>query len=146
VSTRGTGAPGGDGEGGSTAAWLLSAPLESGTHNQQLSEDAPRHDKAPQPWGAGMCIMERAGIGRRIPHAIQATRQTIDRGATAGDLSASIRDNFGVSNARASQHPRILSRARLVNVTADAQWRWYTLFPKAAQPLIEWLRSLVRSY
>lgn len=67
-------------------------------------------------------------------------------GATASDLSASIRDNFGISTARASQHLGVLARARLVEVTVDAQWRWYRLSPSAAQPLVEWLRSLERSY
>jgi len=67
-------------------------------------------------------------------------------GATAGDLSASISDNFGVSTARASQHLGVLARARLVDVTVEAQWRWYSLAPRAAQPLINWLRALEASY
>ena len=66
-------------------------------------------------------------------------------GTNAGDLSASISDTFGISNARASQHLGILARAHLVDVTVEAQWRWYTLTPRGAQPLIEWLRALERS-
>ena len=38
------------------------------------------------------------------------------------------------------------ARARLVEATVDAQWRWYRLTPSAAQPLIEWLCALERSY
>ena len=63
-------------------------------------------------------------------------------GATAGDLSASIKDNFGHSDARASQHLGVLTKAGLVTVTAEAQWRWYALTRHPAQPLIEWLRAL----
>jgi len=37
-------------------------PLRSGTRYQQLSEDAPRHDNIPRPWGAGMFIMDVAGM------------------------------------------------------------------------------------
>ncbi len=88
----------------------------------------------------------------RITHALAspvrrfALELLVVGGASAGDISASIIDTFGVSKARSSQHLGILSRARLVDVTADAQWRWYTLSPNAAQPLIQWLRSLERSY
>jgi len=67
-------------------------------------------------------------------------------GTTAGDLAASISDNFGLSTARASQHLGVLARAELVNVTVEAQRRWYSLAPRAAQPLIEWLRALESSY
>jgi len=88
----------------------------------------------------------------RIAHALAspvrrfALELLVVGGATAGDLSASISDNFGVSSARASQHLGILARACLVDVTVEAQWRWYTLAPNAAQPLIDWLRALEGSY
>lgn len=88
----------------------------------------------------------------RVAHALAspvrrfALELLVVGGATAGDLAASIGDNFGVSDARASQHLAILARAGLVEVTAEAQWRWYTLAHRAAQPRIEWLRALERSY
>ena len=88
----------------------------------------------------------------RIAHALAspvrrfALELLVVGGASAGDISASIGDTFGISKARASQHLGILARAGLVDVTVDAQWRWYRLSPNAAQPLIEWLRALERSY
>jgi len=91
---------------------------------------------------------EIAGIAHALASPVRrfVLELLVVGGATAGDLSASISDNFGVSSARASQHLGILAHARLVDVTAEAQWRWYALAPRAAQPLIDWLRALERSY
>lgn len=61
-------------KGGEKAAGLLRVVrLGRSHHDQQLSEDAPRHDKAPQPWGAGMCIMEVACMGTTVVHVGAAT-------------------------------------------------------------------------
>ncbi len=65
-------------------------------------------------------------------------------GAPAGDLAASISDNFGISTARASQHLQLLARADLVDVVIDGPWRWYTLPRSPGRPLIDWLRQLDR--
>ncbi|MDN4475974.1 metalloregulator ArsR/SmtB family transcription factor [Demequina sp. SYSU T00192] len=62
--------------------------------------------------------------------------------ATAGDLSASAADSFGISPARASQHLRVLAHAGLVDVMPDGTHRWYSLADGAADDIADWLARL----
>lgn len=61
---------------------------------------------------------------------------------TAGDLTASLQDLYGISRSRASQHLNALARSRLTWVSADGARRVYGIEDRAVDAGLAWLTHL----
>jgi len=80
-----------------------------------------------------------------FPALADPTRRHIVEMLAAGELSAGeIAGRFAISAPAVSQHLKVLRRARLVRVRADAQRRIYRLDPEGLAELDRWLAGVRR--
>ncbi|OZM70573.1 ArsR family transcriptional regulator [Amycolatopsis antarctica] len=64
------------------------------------------------------------------------------RDRTAGELSAAVHDEFGVSQPAASRHLRVLREAGLVRSRVDGSRRIYSLDREGLEEIGEWVDRL----
>jgi DNA-binding transcriptional ArsR family regulator len=63
----------------------------------------------------------------------------VDGERSSGDITAAIRDEFGISQPGVSQHLRVLRETGFVAVRADGQRRLYSLMAGPLQDIDAWL-------
>ena len=72
-------------------------------------------------------------VRRRILELIAGGEQT------SGEITAVIRDEFGISQPAVSQHLAALKDAGLVNGRREGRCVYYRVEPRGMKPLIDWI-------
>ena len=63
---------------------------------------------------------------------------------TSGDLTATVRDEFGISQPAVSQHLRVLREHGFASVRPDGARRLYAVRPEPFQEVDAWLDAFLR--